>query len=179
MVLRQPLLNLRVRCAGLDQAPAELRAKADSGAGLQVAAVHVPAATGVDGQSVDIPSAYVTLLSNGEKIGSYLVSVYLDSPQTVSVNGKAYEIALRFKRSYKPYTLHLIDFAHDNALILILAAVAIVILLEWKAARSSHLLRWRKYAVGTAVFLINTAVLIGLGSLLLIAAIAAPALADL
>ncbi len=72
-----------------------------------------------------------------------------------------------------------IDFAHDNALILILAAVAIVILLEWKAARSSHLLRWRKYAVGTAVFLINTAVLIGLGSLLLIAAIAAPGLLDL
>ena len=36
--------------------------------------------------------------------------------------------------------------------------------------------RWRKYTVGTAVFLINTAVILGLASLLLITSIAAPAL---
>jgi hypothetical protein len=32
----------------------------------------------------------------------------------VDVGGKVYGIALRFTRTYKPYTLHLIHFSHDK-----------------------------------------------------------------
>ena len=67
----------------------------------------------------------------------------------------------------------IMDFAQDNWLILTAGMLAFIILLEWK---SLHWRRWRKYTVGTAVFLINTAVILGLASLLLIVAIAAPAL---
>jgi hypothetical protein len=90
------------------------RKKADSGAGAQVAAVPAPIATGVNGAEVDSPSAYVTFSSAGTKVGTYLVSLYFDRPQPVMVNGKQYDVELRFKRTYKPYTLHLIDFRHDK-----------------------------------------------------------------
>ena len=67
----------------------------------------------------------------------------------------------------------LLDFAQDNGLILAFAVVAIIILLEWKSVLWR---RWRKYTVGAAVFLINTAVILGMASLLIIAAITAPML---
>jgi len=33
--------------------------------------------------------------------------------QRVTVGGKTYDVSLRFKRTYKPYTVHLIEFRHD------------------------------------------------------------------
>lgn len=96
------------------QASAAQKAKADAGAGLQVAATPAPKATGVDGGNVDVPSAYVTFSKAGKKIGNYLVTVYLEEPQAVEVDGKTYEVSLRFTRTYKPYTLSLIDFKHDK-----------------------------------------------------------------
>jgi hypothetical protein len=94
--------------------PGRAGARADSGLGTSVTAVPAPAANGVDGQSMDIPSAYVTLSRKGQTLGRFLVSVYLDQTQTVTVDGRAYEIALRFKRTYKPYTIELLDFRHDK-----------------------------------------------------------------
>jgi hypothetical protein len=67
------------------------------------------------------------------------------------------------------------DFVQENAITLTSAAVAVILLLEWKSA---FWRRWRKYAVGTAAFLINTAVIVGMASLLLIAAMAAPMLVN-
>jgi hypothetical protein len=96
------------------QAKPEQRAKADTGTGKTVAAVPAPRATGVDGATADIPSAYITLFKAGQRLGSYLVSVYIDQPQGIEVGGKTYGLALRFKRTYKPYTLHLIHFSHDK-----------------------------------------------------------------
>jgi len=96
------------------QSTPEQRSKADHGLGTSLAAIETPAATGVDGATVDVPSAYLSLLTPGGPIGKYLVSVYIDQPQQVVVNGKPYTIALRFKRTYKPYTLHLIDFKFDK-----------------------------------------------------------------
>jgi len=96
------------------QATAEQRARADSGVGKTVAAVPAAAATGVEGAATDIPSAYITLSKGGQRLGSYLVSVYVDEPQPIEVGGKVYGLALRFKRTYKPYTIHLIHFAHDK-----------------------------------------------------------------
>ncbi len=99
---------------GPKQAPAGILAKADSGAGKSVAAVAAPRATGVDGANTDVPSAYITLFRGEQRLGAYLVSVYLEDPQAVDVGGKIYGIQLRFKRTYKPYTLHLLDFKHDK-----------------------------------------------------------------
>ena len=78
------------------------------------------AGSGADSSSqVDMASAYVTLTEkgNGKPIGTYLVSQLLAAPQfseTVSVGGKAYDLALRFKHTYKPYSMHLVDVRKDD-----------------------------------------------------------------
>jgi ResB-like family len=67
-----------------------------------------------------VASAYVTFLKKGtgEALGTYLVSVWFsvsgDQPaQKVTADGKTYDVSLRFQRSYKPYTFHLLKFTHD------------------------------------------------------------------
>lgn len=102
------------RILGPMQAPAETRARADKGIGTTVSAVPAAPTTGIDNGASDIPSAYVTLLRNGERLGSYLLSAYLDQPQPVEVGGRTYGLQLRFKRTYKPYTVHLLEFRHDK-----------------------------------------------------------------
>ncbi len=110
--VRQWMPNSRI--LGPAQASAEQRRMADVGLGAQVAAVVAPRATGVDGQTVDVPSAYVSFHRGDRTIGSYLVSVHFEGTQEVEVEGKVYGVSLRFKRTYKPYTVHLIDFRHDK-----------------------------------------------------------------
>jgi hypothetical protein len=98
-----------------DEIPRGADNPATVGAGRSVVALERPEATGTEtDQKVDVPSAYLTLKkkSTGESLGTYLVSVALN-PQRLSIDGKIYEIALRFKRIYKPYTLHLLKFSHE------------------------------------------------------------------
>jgi hypothetical protein len=89
---------------------------ADMGAGIRHAAVELPEVNGVDPkQPVDAPSAYVRLLdkSSGASLGVWLVSLHLKA-QPVEIAGKPYDIALRFQRTYKPYTIYLKKFTHDR-----------------------------------------------------------------
>ncbi|MCC5875691.1 MAG: cytochrome c biogenesis protein CcsA [Candidatus Sumerlaeia bacterium] len=86
---------------------------ANRGVGLDAVADELPQVRGVDGAMTDSPSAYVTLYREGENLGTWLLSADLIDAQAVDVDGKTYGIALRFKRTYKPYTLHLLEFRHD------------------------------------------------------------------
>ncbi len=95
-------------------APPGLKPRATAGTGKGVVAQRIARATGVDGQNVDAPSAYIKLSHEGQSLGTWLVSLYLDDAQRVTVGGKSYKLSLRFKRDYKPYTMHLIDFRHDK-----------------------------------------------------------------
>ena len=91
--------------------------RATGGAGAEWYVEERPnfSGAGADASKVNAPSAYVTLVSpNGVELGTYLVSLWMQSPQDVEVDGKTYRIDLRFKRTYKPYSLTLIDFAHDK-----------------------------------------------------------------
>lgn len=99
---------------GPAQAPEDRKGIADSGVARQLAAIPVPRANGVDGATVDAPSAYVTLMNGATTLGTYLISVYVNQPQLVEVDGKQYWIALRFERTYKPYSLYLKDFRFDR-----------------------------------------------------------------
>ena len=92
--------------------PAQL-SRATAGLGTQMAATPVPPATGVDGK-IDLPAAYITLLDDTGPIGTYLATVWFSQPQIVMINGVEHYLQLRFKRTYKPYTVHLIDFKHDK-----------------------------------------------------------------
>jgi len=88
---------------------------ATAGNGLAWVAQEVRPDSGAGGSGeVDMASAYVTLTrkGDGQPIGTYLVSQLLAGPrfsETVSVGGKDYQLALRFKQTYKPYSMHLVD----------------------------------------------------------------------
>lgn len=98
---------------------------ATAGDGLNVIIPPKREASGASAdQAVDVPSAYVTLKrkDSGEALGTYLVSVWfwdprlskLRLPQQVILDGKTYDLVLRFKREYKPYTMHLLEFTHEK-----------------------------------------------------------------
>jgi len=93
---------------------------ATAGNGLKVLAVPQRGSTGTDMErGVDMASAYVNLLDkkNGESLGTYLVSQYLPEeqfPERVQVGDRTFVTSLRFRRTYKPYTMHLIDVRKDD-----------------------------------------------------------------
>ena len=93
---------------------------ATAGFGLKAVAVPKDAGVGVDmDQKVDMPSAYVTLLKKGtdESLGTYFVSAYWDmmgwDAQKVEAGGRKFQLDLRPRREYKPYTIKLLEFTHS------------------------------------------------------------------
>jgi len=87
---------------------------ATAGIGLEARAEDKPGVTGVQGSQADRPAAYVTLLREGAELGTWMVSAALTDAQRVEIGDEAYGLALRYKRTYLPFTLHLIDFRHDR-----------------------------------------------------------------
>ncbi|HVT27699.1 MAG TPA: cytochrome c biogenesis protein CcsA [Lacipirellulaceae bacterium] len=90
---------------------------ATAGFGLDQIADAAPPTTGVgeDASKVDFPAAYIELISKdtNKPIGTFLTSEWLNE-QPVKVDGHTYDIALRFKRIYHPYTLTLKKFSFDK-----------------------------------------------------------------
>ena len=95
---------------------------ATAGQGLTYIAEPLRKSSGADaGSGVDMASMYADFYdkSSGDKIGTYLLSQYfsaLDMTEPIEVDGKTYQVALRFKRTYKPYTVHLTDVRKDDYL---------------------------------------------------------------
>jgi ABC-type transport system involved in cytochrome c biogenesis permease subunit len=79
-----------------------------SGIGSRISAIELPVLTG---EEVDYASAVVELSDKeGKPIGKYIVSQLLyaqDMVDTVTVDDKDYQLGLRFKTEYKPYSLKL------------------------------------------------------------------------
>lgn len=93
--------------------------RATKGHGLTYIAEEVRAGSGTDMDSkVDLSAAYIRLKSRaGEDLGTYLLGLIFSSQndnETVTIDGRPYEIALRFKRTYKPYKFQLMDVRKDD-----------------------------------------------------------------
>lgn len=89
---------------------------ATEGLGLLKLAEEVAANTGVGTQQgVDMPAMYVELLDKdgNESLGTYMFWVMQPS-DPVEIDGKPYELSLRFEQVHKPYSVKLIDFTHDT-----------------------------------------------------------------
>lgn len=87
------------------------------GLGAQVNVVKTPTVTGVDvNQEINYPAVIVRLSRAGAEVGRYVLPAWHLQSQTVAVDDKIYYLALRFRRYYKPYAIHLIDFRHDKFL---------------------------------------------------------------
>ena len=102
------------RVLGPMQASKQQLARATAGTGTQVAAVAVGVATGVEASDSDVPAAYLEFKQGETTLGTYLVTPRLIGMQTVEVGTKRFQIALRFERNYRPYSVQLLDFKHDR-----------------------------------------------------------------
>ena len=93
---------------------------ATHGAGLRMSAQNRPESSGVDTSGrVDLPAAYVTFKDRGTNapIGTWLLSVRYTiekGAQAVRAGSKEYRVALRFKRTYKPYSVYLSQFKFER-----------------------------------------------------------------
>ncbi|MEX0585524.1 MAG: hypothetical protein WD176_02690, partial [Pirellulales bacterium] len=93
---------------------------ATAGAGVEWVADEVRAGTGTDvGGEIDISSAYLRFTKKGssDSLGTHLLSVsqsLQNVPEHVEVDGKTYDLYLRFKRTYKPYSMALRDVRFDK-----------------------------------------------------------------
>jgi ABC-type transport system involved in cytochrome c biogenesis permease subunit len=91
---------------------------ATAGAGLTRQLREIPASTGVSNDSsVDLPGLYVKLTDKktGADLGTWMTHVFED-PQTVKVDGKSYELQLRFGQTYLPFSIKLVNVAKDDYL---------------------------------------------------------------
>ena len=115
--LRHPKLPFTVRVkkffpnSQLSEAGEGERPAGDHGAGANIVVHPLPRVTDMDTR--DMPSAIVELIAPGGSLGSWLVSTYLEKPQTIAVGDKSYQMAQRFTRYYKPFSLELLKFSHD------------------------------------------------------------------
>ena len=92
---------------------------ATAGIGLSWLAEPSRPASGTDGGKTNMTAAYVTLLNKDTSVslGTYLVGLAMsegDTAEEVQVNGKTYEVALRQRRTYKPYSMKLIDVQKED-----------------------------------------------------------------
>ena len=98
---------------------------ATAGLGLQLVAEPAAGARGTDGSgAVDVAAVYAKLLpktggdfsentylfSQQFGDGEILTTIRQDRPEAIRVGDKTYHVALRFKRTYKPYSIRLLDF---------------------------------------------------------------------
>lgn len=94
-------------------------ARATDGLGKSINAVPRPKVNGTEMDTINTPSAYVRLKdkSNGDTIGVYMISLipYRSGfVEDVELDGKTYQIGLRYKHAYKPYSIKLDDVKREN-----------------------------------------------------------------
>lgn len=85
---------------------------ASEGLGRQLDVTSAPRAISMDER--DIPSAVIEIVGPKGSLGTWLVSSFLDEAQPVTVGDKTYQVAMRFERYYKPYSIELLDFTHEK-----------------------------------------------------------------
>ena len=86
---------------------------ATAGIGLQAVATPLPLTYKQNERNV--PAAYIELAGPEGPLGTWLVSADPRMPaQRFDYAGRTWKIAFRFERSYKPYSLTLLNFSHDR-----------------------------------------------------------------
>jgi hypothetical protein len=94
------------RAANAAQPPA-----ATQGIGPRATVQALPHVTEMDKR--DVPSAVVEIETPQGSLGSWLVSEYIEQPQSFTCNNRTYQLAMRPRRLYKPYSIQLLKFQHD------------------------------------------------------------------
>ena len=85
---------------------------ATQGIGARAVVRAAPHVTVMDER--DVPSAVVEILAGQTSLGSWLVSEFISRAQTLSHNNRTYQLSLRPRRHYKPFSIQLLNFTHDT-----------------------------------------------------------------
>lgn len=62
----------------------------------------------------DVPTAIVEPVGENGSLGTWLVSAFLARPQHFEFEGRHYEMSLRPRRYYKPFSIQLLEFKHER-----------------------------------------------------------------
>lgn len=90
---------------------------ATMGAGAKMNIVVTPAAMSYADNEINTATAYLEVFGREDSLGVWLVSNFIDErfpPQIIQLGQKSWEIALRPKRYYHPFSVELVDFSHDK-----------------------------------------------------------------
>ena len=91
--------------------PGDPPSPATMGVGAGVAVREAPPAAGDD--ETNQTSAFIEPVADGKSYGTWLVSTVLGAPQSFTHEGRTYQLAMRPRRWYLPYTVTLKQFRHD------------------------------------------------------------------
>jgi hypothetical protein len=61
----------------------------------------------------DTPALIAELVTPQGSLGTWLLSEYIEQPQTVTFSNRTYGLILRLRRYYTPFSLQLLQFRHD------------------------------------------------------------------
>lgn len=84
---------------------------ATQGVGTRISVQEIPPAASDDESNA--VTAYMEVLEGSKSLGTWLVSSGLGAPQSFQAQGKDYQIYIRPRRHYYPFTLTLKEFRHD------------------------------------------------------------------
>ena len=94
-----------------EQAPNAAPPIATAGIGSRIAVTPLPVTYKQDERNA--PAADIEFVGTEGTLGTWLVSPLLGMPQKFDYAGRTWEMALRFKRYYHPFSLTLLSFTHD------------------------------------------------------------------
>jgi hypothetical protein len=63
---------------------------------------------------INLPAAFVEIVTTEGTLGTWVVSPMISSPQTFAYQGRNWELMIRLKRHYLPFSLNLLQVTHDK-----------------------------------------------------------------
>lgn len=81
------------------------------GIGPRVQVIPLPLTYKPD--EINLPAAYVEVVTTEGSLGTWVVSPVIGMPQTFQYQGRTWELVLRLKRHYLPFALTLLNVTHE------------------------------------------------------------------
>jgi hypothetical protein len=97
---------------GSNAPPMAIPSGATAGNLKDILVIPAPIVTDMDRRNM--PAGVVEVIEGGKSHGSFLVSSLIARPERIVINGKQYELAMRFKRYYHPFSITLIKATHEK-----------------------------------------------------------------
>lgn len=85
---------------------------ATQGVGARVQVLPLPLTYKPD--EINLPAAFLEIVTPEGTLGTWAVSPTIGMPQTFAYQGRNWELALRLKRHYLPFSLNLLQVTHDK-----------------------------------------------------------------